>query len=67
MAHEFAKAVLEQATTPLQRVKAVRVALRLGMPLCDIERYLDRLDGCRNCQPTRHARDSSAERKPETL
>lgn len=65
MAHEFAKAVLEQATTPLQRVKAVRVALRLGMPLCDIERYLDWLDSRRKCQQTHHTR-SSAERKPET-
>ena len=69
MANEFAKAVLDKATTPLQRVKAVRVALRLGMPLCDIERYLDWLDGCRSCrscQRTRHAH-GSAERNPETL
>ncbi len=44
MAHEIAKAVLEQAKTPVQRVKAIRVANQLGMPLHLIEQYLDWLD-----------------------
>jgi hypothetical protein len=44
MVYEIAKAVLEQAKTPVQRVKAVRVAMGLGMPLNAIEQYLDWLD-----------------------
>lgn len=54
MAHEIAKSVLEQAATPLQRVKAVRVAFRLGMPLHEIEDYLDWLDMVRQKQQKSH-------------
>ncbi len=44
MANDIAKLLLEKATTPLDRAKAVRVAMRLGMPLHEIEQYLDWLD-----------------------
>ena len=50
MAYEIAKVVLEQAKTPLEREKAVRVAFRLGMPLNKIEEYLDWLDMVRRNQ-----------------
>jgi hypothetical protein len=44
MAHEIAKLMLEHAGTFLERAEAVRVAISLGMPLSDIEIYLDWLD-----------------------
>ncbi len=50
MAYEIAKAVLEQAQTPVERVKAIRVACSLGMPLQKIEEYLDWLDAVRRPQ-----------------
>ena len=48
MAHEIAKLLLEQADTFLARKEAVKVALRLGMPLHKIEEYLDWLDSFRS-------------------
>lgn len=47
MAHEIAKLMLEHAGTFLERAEAIRVALTLGMPLGDIEAYLDWLDSTR--------------------
>jgi DNA-binding transcriptional MerR regulator len=47
MAHEIAKLLLEHAGSFLERSEAVRTALDLGMPLDDIERYLDWLDAVR--------------------
>jgi hypothetical protein len=47
MAHEIAKLLLEHADTFLQRTDAVRTALSLGMPLQEIEAYLDWLDSVR--------------------
>jgi hypothetical protein len=47
MAHEIAKLMLEHAGTFLQRAEAIRVALSLGMPLRDVEAYLDWLDATR--------------------
>ncbi len=47
MAHEIAKLILEHAATFLERREAVRTALSLGMPLDEIERYLDWLDHVR--------------------
>ena len=48
MAHEIAKLVLEKAGTFLERTEAVRTALSLGMPLQEIESYLDWLDNMRS-------------------
>ena len=39
--HEIAKLLLEHADTFLQRSEAVQSALELGMPLIEIEEYLD--------------------------
>lgn len=56
MVHEIAKLLLERAGNFLQRTEAVRTALSLGMPLSEIEEYLDWLDAVRpglrqRCQP----------------
>jgi hypothetical protein len=48
MAHEIAKLLLEQAETFLDRTKAVETAMSLGMPLIEIEEYLDWLDQTRD-------------------
>jgi DNA-binding transcriptional MerR regulator len=44
MSHEIAKLLLEHAGTFLERREAIRTALSLGMPLSEIEAYLDWLD-----------------------
>jgi DNA-binding transcriptional MerR regulator len=44
MAHEIAKLLLEHAETFLGRTEAIETALSLGMPLQEIETYLDWLD-----------------------
>jgi len=41
MAHQIAKLLLEQADSFLERTEAVKTALSLGMPLREIEEYLD--------------------------
>ena len=51
MAHEIAKLMLEHAGTFLERTEAIRVAMSLGMPLTEIERYLDWLDAARGPLP----------------
>lgn len=47
MAHEIAKLLLEHAETFLERTEAIKAALSLGMPLAEIEAYLDWLDAVR--------------------
>jgi hypothetical protein len=47
MAHEVAKLMLEHAGTFVERTEAIKVALNLGMPLHEIEAYLDWLDSIR--------------------
>ena len=44
MAHEIAKLLLEKAGTFLERKEAIESAMKLGMPLNEIEEYLDWLD-----------------------
>ncbi len=41
MAHEIAKLLLEHADSFLARSEAVKTAVHLGMPLHEIEDYLD--------------------------
>lgn len=48
MVHEIAKLILERAETPADRAEAIKTALELGMPLHEIEEYLDWLDSLRN-------------------
>jgi DNA-binding transcriptional MerR regulator len=51
MAHEIAKLMLEHAGTFLARAEAIQVATYLGMPLGEIEEYLDWLDATRGPLP----------------
>ncbi len=51
MPHEIAKLMLEHAGTFLERAEAIRTALSLGMPLHEIEEYLDWLDATRGPPP----------------
>lgn len=44
LAHEIARLLLEKAGTFLERKEAIEAALNLGMPLNEIEAYLDWLD-----------------------
>ena len=44
MAHEVARLLLEQADTFVKREEAVKTAIELGMPLSEIEEYLDWLE-----------------------
>ena len=49
--HEIAKLILEHAETLCEREDAVRHALFLGMPLNEIEAYLDWLEFVRKETP----------------
>lgn len=64
MAHEVAKLLLEHAGTFLERTEAIKVALSMGMPLQQIEEYLEWVDlinaGSKDDQP------SEPERPEET-
>jgi DNA-binding transcriptional MerR regulator len=54
MAHQIAKLILEHAQTPHEREDAIQKAIALGMPLHEIEQYLDWLDAIR-----RHTKNQS--------
>lgn len=47
MAHQIAKLILEHARTPREREEAIQKAISMGMPLHEIEQYLDWLDAIR--------------------
>jgi DNA-binding transcriptional MerR regulator len=51
MSHEIAKLLLEHAETFLERTEAVKSAIALGMPITEIEEYLDWLDNVRGRRP----------------
>jgi hypothetical protein len=53
MAHEIAKLLLEHAGTFLERAEAIKSAVALGMPLGEIEEYLDWLDHMRSRLPAK--------------
>lgn len=66
MAHEIAKLMLEHAGTFLERAEAVKMALFVGMPLRDIEEYLDWLEIVRSQKGEQEpAQDGQAARKGE--
>lgn len=68
VAHEIAKLMLEHADTFLERSEAVKTALYLGMPLEEIESYLDWLESVR--APSRSTatepKRAAARRNPAT-
>ncbi len=47
MAHKIAKLILEHADSIANRTTAIQKALDIGMPLREIENYLDWLDSIR--------------------
>ncbi|MFY8200217.1 MAG: hypothetical protein ACOVLE_06075 [Pirellula staleyi] len=53
MTHKTAKLILEQAETIIDKENAIRSAIQLGMPLNEIEEYLDWLEVLRrtNAKP----------------
>jgi hypothetical protein len=63
MAHEIAKLVLEKAGTFVERTEAVRTAMSLGMPLREIENYLDWLDNMRSPRGTESRQEPKQEEK----
>lgn len=67
MSHEIAKLMLEHAQTFLDRQEAIRSAMALGMPLNEIEEYLDWLDQTKALrdtptQVTPHSKKPSGDR-----
>jgi hypothetical protein len=65
MRHKIAKLMLEKAGTFLERAEAVRVALSLGMPLAEIEEYLDWLDATQGPPADGTSSDSKESPKSE--
>jgi DNA-binding transcriptional MerR regulator len=63
MAHEVAKLLLEHAETFLERGEAIRAALDLGMPLHEIEAYLDWLDSVREADKSSPKRGGRTSKK----
>lgn len=51
MAHEIAKLILEKSETFLERSEAIKAAVKLGMPLAEVEAFLDWLDVMRKHAP----------------
>lgn len=62
MAHEIAKLVLEHSETFLERSEAIKTALSMGMPLNEIEDYLDWLAVTR----AQKARDGGKAQPPDS-
>jgi hypothetical protein len=58
VAHEVAKLMLEHAGTFVERTEAIKLALNLGMPLNEIEDYLDWLDSIRGANTKKNDRDA---------
>ena len=52
MPHQIAKLILDNAQTPQERAEAILKALALGMPLHEIEEYLDWLDSVQDSRTT---------------
>lgn len=59
MGHDVAKLLLEQASTPAKRVEAVHAAMELGMPLNEIEAFLDYLEQTQQ-SPSRNVRKDNS-------
>lgn len=63
MAHEIAKLLLKNANNFLERREAVKSALALGMPLDEIEAFMDWLELGRALETPPPKRSNSSERK----
>jgi DNA-binding transcriptional MerR regulator len=58
MSHEIAKLLLEHSGI-LERSKVIQEALNLGMPLHEIEEYLDWIDSMKQVTPSDQKPDSN--------
>jgi hypothetical protein len=65
MALEIAKLLLEHADTLIERQEAVEKALALGMPLAEIEAYLDWLDSFRCSDKSQRERSPKPHHRDE--
>ena len=67
MAHQIAKLLLEKADTFLSRQEAILSAMEMGMPLNEIQEYLDWLDMLRSGvgRASSHAETCGDERQIE--
>ncbi len=66
MSHQIAKLMLEKADTFLARTEAVAAAMQMGMPLHEIEEYLDWLDMMRSrCGKAKNDDDSATDEAAE--
>ena len=61
MDRDDAKLLLQHAATPQQRIEAIQSAQDLGMPLSEIEEYLDWLE-CLTSDPEGEEEAGEAER-----
>lgn len=66
MTHEIAKLLLEKADSFLDRTETVKVAISLGMPLNEIEAYLDWIDAVRSMGNGNAPAPPDPERPPES-
>ena len=66
MAHEIAKLLLEHAGTFLERTEAIKSAMVLGMPLDEIEEYLDWVDLIRQKPKRPQPPEDPRSKRPET-
>ena len=64
MSHEIAKLLLEHAETFLERSEAIKAALSLGMPLNEIQDYLDWLDALHSAEPAPEERPTEQGGEP---
>jgi DNA-binding transcriptional MerR regulator len=58
--HEIAKLILEHAGSQFEREEAIKKALYLGMPLFEIEAYLDWLDTIAPKKPSQASSDGDS-------
>jgi DNA-binding transcriptional MerR regulator len=64
MEHDDARLLLQHAATLQQRIVAIQSAQDLGMPLSEIEEYLDWLD-CLTLDPEKEEEAGKSERMKE--
>jgi uncharacterized protein Yka (UPF0111/DUF47 family) len=67
MTHKIAKMILEHASTFVDRTNAVETAMSMGMPLSEIEEYLDWLEMVQADQPSEAAPPEDPASSPRWL
>lgn len=62
MSHEIAKLLLAHAESPAEKDEAIKRAMELGMPLHEVQEYLDWLDVTRTGSGQEKPRSDKGER-----